>query len=273
MPLQSVPGPVNLPADAELARKLRQHGLVEKLDACQRVGPKPVLAFEECLTFGAHTLAVLVRGVNGRIENHHAAIAAQAAAGLGERLGIVRRVVNRRVEDRKIETRIAKRQAIEIRFERRKSFWIMPCRGQPVKAVGENVDGHGRMAQLAKTVRQPAVARAEIQNIATQITAMRNEYGRLWMSFISLVRVLESAADSRGTPPGRPMAGRQQSNDDVFFIGLSSDASTIVSLEISRNAALADRIARTVMSPTACLPALQTLGTVEFMAATNRLIL
>ena len=80
----------------------------------------PYVLLELPVPLAHHHFAVLAALVHRRIDDQEFAPRTQAAADLGQRAPVVRRVVDGRVVDRQIEAAGGQRQIVELRVDARK---------------------------------------------------------------------------------------------------------------------------------------------------------
>ncbi len=116
------------------------------------------------MPFVPHRLAMFRLPVHRRIDDYEFAFGPQAAAQFGERVPIVRRVVDRRIEHRQIHALLRQRQEIELGINAPEGCMrlIVATRGQAVQFVAQNIDRHRAMTAQSHPIRKPAVARAQI---------------------------------------------------------------------------------------------------------------
>src|SRR6185436_11644608 len=84
MPLPSIPGLIDLPAQAEIARQLGELRFVQVFETGDAVGGESVLCLKLAMSFSPHELAVLALLVKWAVEHHDAAAGAQASPRFGQ---------------------------------------------------------------------------------------------------------------------------------------------------------------------------------------------
>src|SRR4051812_23014331 len=90
-----------------------------------------------------HPFTLLLSPIDWRIEHHHCTGPAKTTPYFRKRANVVAGVVQRRVENRQVETVCVKRQVVEFGFYQRERLWVMTGGQQPVTLVNENVESRG----------------------------------------------------------------------------------------------------------------------------------
>ena len=82
-----------------------------------------------------------------------------------KRAMVVRRIVQRSVEDHQVELPVRKWKLIELRLHQRKRLWIMTRRAQSIVGIGRKIHRDRVPSQLLQPIRQPAIPRAQIGDV------------------------------------------------------------------------------------------------------------
>src|SRR6202042_2868255 len=103
--------------------------------------------------------------INWRIDDDKMAAGAKAATHFVQGSPVIRRVMNGRIENCKIETRRAEWQLVKLRFHNWGTVAVAAGSAQPIHGVRKNIQRHRPMLPESKPIRHPAISSSEIEHI------------------------------------------------------------------------------------------------------------
>src|SRR5271155_211758 len=169
-PAKPVPRLIDVPFERQLSRQINQSLRGEVFAALNAVGAETKLPLESRSLFLQHLFSTLLPLIEGRVRDNQMPSASQTSQRFLESAAVVHGVVERRVEDHDIELRGHEWQAIHFGLEAQKcrsKLEVRPGPAEPVSVIDQQVDSHRTVATFRQPIRQPPIARADIENVAT----------------------------------------------------------------------------------------------------------